>query len=270
MYQNVHFPVAAFAEAAVKSPGLCSVKIFRIEDVLTWPAFDPLTGMLAASLVFKPGKTIYLLESIDASRIFTENQKLENAGRYFEITVNATLKGSTAAHHLTVGTLIHYQWGMLVADKNGVTRLIGNQDSGAEIISSYTSGQGTDSRKTELTFKWEHPQPAPIYTAAAFDIVIGGIIVTAGALTLLYRFQVGAAGAPMNDGDAILVNEGFKNKNLLILADGTGIPIDDFSGDIDWTGSTQRHAEHAPTSNTINFVGNVVGEEIIEIYAFTL
>ena len=269
MYFNVHHPVASLAEAPVKSPGVCSVKYFRWEDVLAWPAVNPETGILSSAITLKPGSYVYLCDAINPTKSFMESQRASSAGPYFENTIKGSLRGSTAAHFLTVATMLHHQWGLIVEDKNGVTRLIGNQDGGAELIYDYTTGQGTDSRKTELTWKWEHPLPAPIYTASAFNIVIGGEILTAGSLQLLIRFQVGATGAPMNEGDTLYINNALQNKNLLILVDGIGLPIDDFSGDVDWTGSIQRHVEKALSSNTINFVGSVNNDEIIEIYAFS-
>lgn len=269
MYQDIYYPVAALGAGSVKSPGLCSIKIFRREDVLTWPAIDPETGVLASGITLKAGKFIYLLGSIDASRRFTENQKSSNAGYHFETTVKAQLMGSSAAHHLTLGTLIHHEWGILVKDKNGVTRLIGNQDSAADLITDYDSGQGTESRKTDLTFKWQHPQPAAVYTAAAFDIVIGGEIITAGCIQLLASFEVGAAGSPMNDGDTIYINSAMTNKRVFITIDGMAPPIDDGSGDIDWTGSIDRRIEKAVASNTAVFVGGVKNEEKIYVYAIT-
>jgi len=269
MYHNVHYPVAALAEGNVKSPGLCSIKIFRREDVLSWPAFDPENGVLASAITLKPGKLIYLLESIDPSRSFSENQKSNGGGYYFEQTIKASLRGSTAAHHLTLGTLFHHEWGMIVKDKNGVTRLIGNQDTAADIITDYTTGQGADSRKTELTFKWQHPQPAPVYTATAFDIVIGGEILTAGCIQLVAQFEAGAAGSPMNAGDTIFIDNDLIGKRVLVVVDGMSLPVDDGSGDIDWTGSIDRRVEKATASNTITFVGPVADEEKIYIYAIT-
>lgn len=269
MYQNTHYPVASLAVAPVKSPGLCSVKYFKVEDVLFWPTVDPQTGMLADSLQLKPGKLLYLADSIDPSRSFSENQKDSLAGSYFEMTVKASLLGSTAAHPLTLGTLMHHKWGLLVEDKNGVTRMIGNEDAGADFIYDYSSGNGTESRKTELTWKWQHPMPAPIYTAASFGIIIGGIIITAGCITFIQRFEVGAAGAPMNQGDLLYVNNLLQNKKTLVIVDSKALPVDDFSGDIDWSGSIDRRIEKAIASNTINFVGSVFTGEKIEIYAYT-
>lgn len=269
MYHNVHYPVAALAEGTVKAPGLCSIKIFRREDVLTWPSFDPETGVLASAITLKPGKLIYLLESTDPSRSFAENQKSGPGGYFTEHTVKATLRGSTAAHHLTIGTLMHHEWGMILKDKDGSTRLIGNQDTAADVLRDYTSGQATDSRKTELTFKWQHPQPAPIYTATAFDIVIGGETITAGCIQLIEQFEVGATGSPMNAGDTLYVNNDLVNKRILVTIDGMSPPVDYLDGAIDWSTSIDRHLEKALASNTITFVGSVANAEKISIYAIS-
>lgn len=269
MYHNVHYPVAALAEGVVKPPGACSIKYFKWEDVLTWPAVDPETGILASAVTLKPGKFLYLCGSINPSRSFEENEKESGAGTYFESTIKGSLMGSSAAQILTLGTLKHHQWGLIVTDKNGVTRLIGNEDAGADIIIDYTSGQGSASRKTELTWKWLHPQPAPIYSAQAFDIIIGGELLSAGCIQYITGFRVGDPGAPMNDGDTIFTNSGIVNKRVLVIVDGVALPVDDFSGDIDWSTSIDRHVEKAQASNTINFVGAVVDEEVIQIYAYT-
>lgn len=269
MYQNVHYPVAALAEAPVKSPGACSIKYFKWEDVLAWPIIDPQTGILSSAISLKPGKFIYLCGSINPSRSFSENEKDSSAGSYFEITAKGSLAGSNAAQILTLGTLKHHQWGLIITDKNGVTRLVGNEDSGAELVIDYTSGHGSDSRKTELTWKWLHPQPAPIYSAQAFQIVIGGEIMQAGCIQFITSFRVGDPGAPMIDGDDTFIHANLLNKRALVIVDGMALPVNDFSGSVDWSTSIDRHIEKALASNTITFVGDVRDEEVISIYGYT-
>lgn len=259
----------SLAKAPVRTGGFCTLKFCKKSDVLTWPEINPATGVMGTALVLKQGGVFYYAELIDQGRGFDEQQKDSPAGIFFEISVNGSLRGSNASNILSVQSMLNQQWILIVADRNGVTRLIGNEDTGASLAYKYDSGTVTNSRKTDLSFKWQHTLPAPVYDANAFDIIIGGVVVTAGQLTMLLRFKVGAPGAPMNDGDTLLVNEGLKNKRLLILADGIGIPIDDFSGDIDWSGSIDRHAEKALSSNTINFIGAVNLDETIEIYAFS-
>jgi hypothetical protein len=268
MYHNVHAPVATLEKAPVKTGGLCAIKFFKWEDVLTWPSINPQTGMLSSAITLKPGKFIYLAKAIDQLRSFEEQQKESTAGIYYDLTIKASLPGSNAANILSLQTMVHHQWGLIVEDRNGVNRLIGNQDSGATLSKNYDSGTLTISRKTEITLTWQHPQPAPIYAASAFDVVIGGQTITAGALQLIMRFQVGDPGAPMEEGDTVLTNAAFVNKYCLVIAGGLALPVDDGSGSINWVGSIIRHIEKTLAGNTITFVGGVVNTEIIEIYAF--
>lgn len=254
--------------APVKTPGICAIKIFRQEDVVKWPEINPATGIISSNIQLKAGAYLYFIEAVDQARAFEEGQKSGPGGLYFEMEVRGVLRGSNAANILSLGTMIHHQWGIIVEDRNGVARLIGNQDTGAELMYEYTSGDLSNSRKTSLSFKWIHPAPAPVYTANAFDIVIGGVTITTGRLQLLLQFKVGATGAPMNDGDTLLINNGLKDRYLLILADGISLPINYMNGAIDWSGSIQRHVEKALASNTANFIGAVRQDEIIEVYAF--
>lgn len=270
MYHNTYLPVSSLQKAPVKTGGLCSIRYCKLEDVLTWPDIDPLTGIMTSALQLKEGGVIYYCQAIDQSRSFEETQKDNLAGPFFEITVKGNLHGSNASNILSIQKMIHHQWVVIVEDRNGVTRLVGNQDSGATMFHNYTSGTVNDSRRSELSWKWEHPITAPVYTAVAFTIVIGGITITAGCIKQILRFKVGAPGAPMNGGDTLLINAGFVNKHLLIIVDGIVLPVDDLTGAIDWTGSIQRHVEKALASNTGEFIGSVVNEEIIEIYALTI
>lgn len=267
MYDNVYTPVTSLPRAPHYTSGICAIKYFKWEDVLVWPELNPLTGTITTSLQLKPGKSIYLASGLtDSTRRYEEAQKPDGAGDFFEMSCKGSLAGSSGQNFLTLAQMKHHQWGLIIEDRNGFNRLIGNKDSGASFSHNYGNG---DARKTDVQWKWESPMPAPIYGGASFDITIGGITVTAGSLTLIMRFRVGAAGSPMNEGSTLLVNAGFVNKHLLVMADGIGLPVDDFSGAIDWTGSIQRHVEKAFASNTIDFKGSVVHNEIIEVYAFS-
>lgn len=259
----------SLGRAPVRTGGMCTLKFCKHTDIQAWPEINPATGIMGTALVLKEGGVFYYADIIDQNRSYDEQQKESQAGDYFDISTGGSLRGSQAANILSIQAMLGCQWVVIIADRNGVTRLMGNEDTGAKMIYKYDSGTVTNSRKTEISFKWQHPLPLPVYDANAFDIIIGGVVVTAGQLTMLLRFKVGAPGAPMNDGDTILINEGLKNKRLLILADGVGIPIDDFSGDIDWSGSIDRHVEKAFGSNTCNFIGAVNLDETIEIYAFS-
>ena len=205
--------------------------------MLLWPAVDPLTGIIDSSVTLKPGTYLYTADAVDQLRGFEEDQKESIAGPYFDISVTATLRGSNAANILTLQKMIHHQWGLIVEDRNRVTRLIGNPDSGADFSQNYNSGTLSNSRKTEVSFKWQHPLTAPIYEADSFEIVLGATTITAGCIQFIKRFEVGATGAPMVQGDELYINALLANKKALVIIDGLAMPVDDFSGSIDWTTS---------------------------------
>lgn len=224
--------------------------------------------MMENTISLKPGKVIYSCPLIDQTRSFSEEQKTDAGGKYFSIQVKASVPGSNASNILSLQTMSAHQWGIIAEDRNGVVRLIGNEDSGADLFVKYDTADPKGSRKTELIFSWEHTLPAPIYQGDTFSIIIGGIIIEAGCLKLLMQFEVDAPGAAMAATDTTLTNALFANKRLLILADGIGIPIDYGDGAIDWTGSISRHAEKALAATVATFIGGVVAKEKIEVYAW--
>lgn len=266
---NVYAPFQSLQKSPITVGGMCSLTIFKIEDVQQWPDADPLTGIIQASIAMKPGKLMYIVQAADKGRLFEEELKYDNAGPYLDMQVEAMLGGHNSANALSLATAQFSRWGIIVADRNGNYRLIGNQDSGAKLVYKYTTGDNSSSRKVNLSFTWQSPLPAPLYQASLFIIIIGGILIQAATIKFLIRFQVGATGAPMNDGDTVLTDARFANKKLLVLIDGVAIPCDDGTGAIDWTlpqNVIRRHYEKTLASNTCTFVGGVVLNEIIEIY----
>jgi hypothetical protein len=270
---NVFIPMQSLQKAPVIEPGgLCSFVIFKKEDALSWPSKDPQSGYLASTVQLKPGKSFYLVAAPDKDRTFTEELKYGPEGPYNDIVVTGALAGNTASNTLSIEQMQFSEWGIIVHDRDGISRLIGNEDACAKFNHKYSPADITGSRKRNISFSWQNSLPAPIYSAQAFTIVVGGIPVTAGTLTLIMRFQVGRPGSPMNDGDSVLTNAGFANKRLLVLANGMGVPCDDGSGAIDWTvppASITRHYEKTFASGTTTWVGAVNQDEIIEIYAFS-
>jgi hypothetical protein len=86
-------------------------------------------------------------------------------------------------------------------------------------------------------------------------------------LKLIIKFRVGEPGAPMTVNDTTYVNNAFANKNLLILASGLGVPVDDGSGSISFD-PLERRVENTFASNTTEWIGGVAPGELIEIYGY--
>ena len=269
---NVYADVKHLQKSPVETGGLCdlnAIVAFKKEDVLTWPSIDPVTSIIKTSIVMKPDKSMYTIQAADTGRQFSQERKYDGRGPYYDIEVNGILAGGTnTANILSVDVMAHHEWGLIVKDRAGFYRLIGNADKGAKFFDNYDSGDRSKSRKHEIKFVWSYAGTAPVYQSSLFNITINGVTITVGNLEWIMRFKVGAPGAPMDDTDTTLTDVRFKNKYLLVLVDGVAIPVDDGLGSIDWTGSIIRHIEKTFAGDTITWIGGVVNGEIVEIYAF--
>ncbi len=267
---NVYGPgVQSLQKSPVNTGGLCSIAYCKWEDVETFPAPNQVSGIITTALQLKAGKTLYLCQAVDKGRSLEEEAKKDSAGSFMDILVTGTLAGTNTANILSLNSMRFHRWVLIVKDRAGQSRLVGNKDAGAEFLYKYDAEDATGSRKHTLKWNWQHSLSAPVYQSQAFQINIGGQIITAGSLTFIMRFIVGQAGAPMVNAQTLLVNAAFANKNLLVIASGSVLPVDDLTGAIDFTGSIARHIEKAFASTQINFVGGVVQDEIIEIYAWS-
>lgn len=267
MYHNIYAPVNNLTKTPVETGGFCKVYYFKWEDVDVWPAVDPQTGMLQTAIQLKPGGTLHWCDLTQSEKAFSESMKVSAAGKYMDIQVNGTVAGNSAANTLVGDAMSYHQFGLLVYELNGVTRLIGNRDSGADFQFDYTSGNTGKSRLRNVKFNWQHPNSAPIYEASDFNIIINDTPITAGSMTLVVRFRVGAVGAPMMDGDTNYTNALMAGKRVLVIASSMYVPVDYGDGAIDFTGSIERHIEKTVAGNSLTWIGGVVANEIIEIYA---
>lgn len=268
-YGNVYLPVQDLKKAPVRTGGLCSMVLFKWDDVAVWPKVNPLTGIIEDSILLKPGGIFYLCQAVEKGRTFTEDEKESSAGIYTDVAITATLAGNTSNNQLSVATMRYHRWGIILYDRDGNPKLVGDEDSGARLLNKYTPEDAKGSRSRELKWVWAPAHPLPLYKAQAFPLNIGGITVVAGSLKLLQTFQVGAAGAPLMGGDTALQSSAFAGKKLLVIIDGVAIPCDDGTGAIDWTApqnALRRRYQKTQASNTITFLGGVVTDEIIEIY----
>ncbi|MFL5786730.1 MAG: hypothetical protein ACJ748_01645 [Flavisolibacter sp.] len=271
MYENIYLPVQHLRKPPVINPGgLCSVLLAKWGDVLLWPEINPQTGTITSDLQLKPGGTFYIAESSPKDRAFTQQGKADKPGNYMDIVVTLMLPGNTTNNTLSLQAMQFHDWVLIIQDKDGNKRLIGNEDSGATLLYQYTTEDHNGTRKRTLTFAWQHPIEVPIYEGAAFTLDTTVVVPAAGSsFTLITRFQVGAAGSPMTDVDTAYANNALTQKRVLVFASGMALPCDDGSADIDWAASNIRHIQKDVASNTINYIGGVVNQEIHEIYAFS-
>lgn len=170
-YQNIYTPLQHIRPPEVNPGGLCWAVITAWENVLQWPQVDPLTGICSTPIVLKEGKTWYDIKLMDRGRAFTENMAVSASGPYWQQQFKGYLGGNNANHTLAAGTMPFHQFVVIFKDRDGLIRFMGDEDSGADILEDYNSGDGGTLRRRNFTFGWESVNPAPIYSGSLDDIL---------------------------------------------------------------------------------------------------
>lgn len=175
LYNNTFTAPASISRPSTLNPGgWCSLLFFLHEDVENWPVIDPATGIIVTELTLKSGKSFYSIKGVENDRLFNENSRSGSAGISHEVSVNCKIGGNDNNITLTLGRLQHHIFGLLVKDRNGERRLIGDPDSGARLEFNYTSGDWNDQRGRLVRWVWASSQPVPIYD---FNIPTSGIAI---------------------------------------------------------------------------------------------
>lgn len=184
LYNNTFTAPASIYRPSYLNPGgWCSLLFFLHEDVEAWPVINPATDIIVTELILKSGKSFYTIKGVENDRLFNETSRRSNSGISHEVSATCKIGGNDNNITLTLGRLQHHQFGLLVKDRNGERRLIGDADSGAVIEFNYTSGDWNDQRGRQVRWVWNSTQPVPIY-----DYVIptsGVAIITEDGLEIL-------------------------------------------------------------------------------------
>lgn len=162
-YCNIFTAIGTLQKPPVNNPGICLIQFCRWEDVAVWPTVDPLTGILNSSIQLKPGVEWNLLFAPNSDRTFSEQQQQSSAGPYYKVQVTGYLPGNDQPTVQKVAAMAYFDYVLLVTDRDGLIRLIGDEDTGAEFSNTYKSGDASASRRRDITFTWETPNPCPIY-----------------------------------------------------------------------------------------------------------
>lgn len=167
MYNNIYVQAGDIARPTdINAGGYCWAMLFRLQDVLTWPDINPQTGTITDELVLAAGKKFINIYPTESNRYFKEELKAGPAGYYYQVTVSMRIAGSDATISKRLGDFSSNQWGLIVCDRNGEKRLIGNPDCAARFIQNFNSSATGSVRGRDIQFTWQNKQPAPIYENA--------------------------------------------------------------------------------------------------------
>jgi len=162
---NLYAPIQHLRRVQPAPGGLCLTAFAKWEDVQTWPTANPETGVLETPILLRPGATWYRLNAIDKGRVLSEIDKEDHNGPFIETTVTGELSGDNINILLSIQAMRFHQYVLLVKDRSGVHRLIGDRQAGADFRYDYNSGDSSSNRRRTVQFVWQSPDPAPIYLA---------------------------------------------------------------------------------------------------------
>lgn len=174
MYGNIFTEIGSLHKPKVNNSGLCLIQFCKWEDVISWPAIHPITGICSTPIILQPGANWHIIFAPDNDRAFTEQQQNSAPGSYYRIQVTGYLPGNDQETLQKIAPMPYHQYAMIVKDRHGLLRLIGDRDSGAEFSNSYTSGNQSGIRKRSLTFLWESVNPCPVYPPPPPDTTVKG------------------------------------------------------------------------------------------------
>jgi len=163
MYQNVFTPLQNIKRPKVRPGGYCWLVYTPFENVQQWPSINPATGQAATPIVLKPGKQWYQAEVVDKDRFFREEPDINEIGPLWNQSITGYIGGNNSNQTLNAGVMPYHRYAIMLKDRDGQIRLIGNEDSGAVLIPRYTSGEFDTSRRWDYQFNWQHTNPAAIY-----------------------------------------------------------------------------------------------------------
>jgi len=171
MYQNLFTPVQHIRRPEVHPGGYCWLVYTPIENIENWPQIDPVNSMAATTITLKEGKTWYEAKVVDKDRFFIEAMRVSESGHFWEQSITGYIGGNNSNQTLNAATLPFHQYAVMLRDRDGQVRLIGNADRGADILPDYTSGDFDASRRWNYRFVWQHTNPATIYIGDLTDIL---------------------------------------------------------------------------------------------------
>jgi hypothetical protein len=173
-YGNIYTSIGSLTRPVVKNSGLCLIQFCKWEDVSQWPSIDPNTGICNTPIQLVPGANWNIFFAPDNDRAFTEQQQDSAPGSYYRVQVTGYIPGNDQATLQKIAPMPYHQYAMIVKDRDGLLRLIGDRDSGAEFVSNYTSGNQSSIRRRSITFSWETVNPCPVYPPPPPDTAIQG------------------------------------------------------------------------------------------------
>lgn len=147
MYQTGYKGVTTLSAGLPFNGGFCKWWYAKREDILAWPAIDPLTQFLSAEPSLKPGCTWYGPVKVpDGSLGFEEPTKRSGAGIYYQQKVSGFHPGDDAFSRNNIANMQYHEFVVVGLKRaGGFFLVLGHKDKGFLFNHDYSSGKGRKS-----------------------------------------------------------------------------------------------------------------------------
>lgn len=186
-YNNIFTSFQNISNVSPKAGGFCWAVLCKWEEVLNWPSLHPVTGLVEDELELKPGSTFYRLQGMEKDRFYKENDKQTDAGTMTASQVQALIAGSSNPVLLVLQQMRFHQWVIILQDRSGQIRLIGNEDAAAFCLRNYDTGDVDGTRIYSLQFGFESQLPPPVYKPTT-------VLIDGSSISILPTYTTPGAG----------------------------------------------------------------------------
>jgi len=160
----MHTPALADLKSTYGSNkgGICYFEFCPKEWVAADLVMNPLQHTVTSSLQLLAGKTLLRADCLADSAGFSEKQKENKPGSFFEQKLSGVINKDELEKSLQLDTLRFHELVIIYYDKNGKKKIIGNRQHGMN-VSSALEVEPTTAGKSfyllELTHQTEHLSP---------------------------------------------------------------------------------------------------------------
>lgn len=157
MNQTGYVPVLPFSKGLNFVGGFCQWWFTPWQNITVWPGVDPLTQFLDSEPTLANGATWFGPIKVPNNKLgFTEEQKLDKAGIYYNQNVSGFYPGDSGTSRINLENLPYNQFAVVGKMRaGGLFLLLGNEEYGLTFNHKLNSDIGAGTAGSNFSFGYE-------------------------------------------------------------------------------------------------------------------
>lgn len=164
MFQTGYKGIANIVRSNFFYTGFCKLWFTPIENILSWPAVDPLTQFLSTEPVLKVGTTWYgPMKVPDKQSDFGETLQVTAAGPYYKQKLSCYLPGDDGYTRVNAANLVWSEFVFLgLVRAGGYFQVFGNDQNGVTLTENEFSNNTNNAAGRRFSFTANSLDPAQV------------------------------------------------------------------------------------------------------------